>query len=173
MNRAVLVLLIFLISGYGGCQKSSKQAENGAKEGSNQEQSNKANDGSWASDTWNGAVSTGSESLENTSQWLTSLYQAAKDQGITTASSMKEWVANDWQAQGDWQYQLISASAGDVDSIEAMLNKAGSDRWECYHVDTTGSNWTFFLKRSRRSYLSKVPLKDLANMLPLISSDGE
>jgi len=171
MKRLWFGLVICLV--LSGCKKSADGPQGGSEnsEAARQEQSGSIGD--WASDTWNGAVSTGSQTVEDTGQWLSNLYKSAKDQGATSASSVKEWVTDDWNAQGDWQYRLISIDANDAQAMEAALNEAGADRWECFHVETTSSPWTFFMKRSRRSYLSRVPLKDLANFLPAISQNED
>ena len=130
--------------------------------------------GEWASDSWNGALSTGSRTVENTGQWLTNLYESARDAGTTSARSVTEWAAEDWNARGDWEYRILELARDDAELVESTLNEAGKARWECYHVDPAGENWTFFLKRSKRSYLSKIPLRDVANILPgLTGGEGE
>jgi len=151
----------------GTANVSSSSEQNGAT-GADQESqdSQDSSIGGWATDTWNGAVNGGSQTVEQTRKWISEMYQSAKDQGITSANSMKDWVADDWNAQGDWQYKIMSLDPGDTEAVESKLNAAGTDRWECYHVDTGGPEWTFFMKRSRRSYLSRVPLKDLVNLMP-------
>lgn len=168
MRRIWLVLTLCLV--LAGCQKNAAENESGGKDSEAVSEGNSV--GEWASDTWNGAVSGGSQAIEGTGEWISALYESARDQGTTTAKSVKEWVADDWNAQGDWQYKIMSIESSDVESLEKTLNEAGSNRWECYHVDTSGPTWTFFMKRTRRSYLARVPLKDLVNMLPVASGDG-
>ena len=171
---SAVVCPLCLVLGWAipGCNSSKEDAGDDGEKAAFNQQADGSSIGDWASDTWNDALSNGSQTVEGTGKWLSDLYKSAKDQGITKASSMKEWINEDWHAQGDWQYKIIKLQRGDVQSIEKTLNQAGSIRWECYHVDTSGDSWTFFMKRSRRSYLSRVPLRDLANILPSISSDG-
>jgi hypothetical protein len=169
MKRATCVVVVLLC--VSGCRQPVAEPVTGSAESqAAAEQPGRSVTG-WASDAWQGAVSGGSQTVGNTGQWLTDLYEAARDQGLTTASSVKEWVADDWKAQGDWQYRILSLPAGDREAVEAKLNEAGADRWECYHVDTSGPHWTFFMKRTRRSYLSRIPLKDLTNLVPLLSGE--
>ena len=169
------VIGLGLIASSGCQQKHPDQptASNGDKAIPAQEEATGNSISGWASDTWNGAISSGSQSVEDTGQWISEMYNSAKDKGITSATSVKEWVTDDWNAQGDWQYKLITLDPADPQAIEAKLNEAGADRWESYHVDTSGSQWIFFMKRSRRSYLSRVPLKDLANMLPGVTGESD
>ncbi len=127
----------------------------------------------WTADPLGSAVDTGSQTIQSTGDWLNGMYQAASDQGLTTAKSLKDWVADDWKAQGDWQYQTLDFAKNDLALLESSLNEAGAGRWEAFHVESSGDRWLVFMKRSRRSYLSKVPLKDLVNVLPTLSGEGE
>ena len=127
----------------------------------------------WASDPLGSAVDSSSQTIQNTGDWLNRMYQAASDQGLTTATSLKDWVADDWKAQGDWQYQTRAFPKSDLASMESALNEAGAGRWEAFHVESSDDRWLVFMKRSRRSYLSKVPLKDLVNVLPTLSGEGQ
>lgn len=160
-----------------GCNQAvNSGARQGAanQQGQQVQESNEGSSvGQWASSTWNGAVEGGSNAVEGTQDWLNNLFQSAKDQGTTTANSVKEWVADDWNAQGDFQYKIVTLGADDPAAVEAKLNELGGQRWDCYHVASSGPTWTFFLKRTRRSYLSRIPLKDLANLLPATAADGE
>ena len=172
MSRPWLLLVLCLA--FAGCHEPDKKVASETPNDATATPQESGNSiGVWATDTWSGAVSSGSQSIEDTGEWIKHLYQTAKDQGLTTANSVKEWAADDWNSQGDWQYKMLTMPGGDNESIEATLNEAGTQRWDCYHVDTSGQQWTFFMKRSRRSYLSKVPLKDLVNVLPNLSADGE
>ncbi|MGI9518888.1 MAG: hypothetical protein ACR2NP_17670, partial [Pirellulaceae bacterium] len=159
VNASMLLLMC-------GCQQKTEVAQGDGRESAQQQD---GSSGNWASDAWNDAVSSGSQAVDNTGDWISKLYQSAVDQGATSAKSVQEWVTDDWNAQGDWQYQIVNLPSSDVAAIETALNKAGTNRWECFHVDTSGDNWTFFLKRSRRSYLSRVPLRDLVNVVPALS----
>ncbi len=125
----------------------------------------------WAQDTWNGAVGQGQETVQNTNRWVTQMYTTAKDQGLTSAGNVKDWVANDLKSQGDWQYRIVSMDSTDPPAIQTRLNELGLDRWECFHVADQNGNWTLFLKRPKRSYLSRIPLRDLTNFLPALSGD--
>ncbi len=170
MKSACLILSAALLLAIGCKQNSTVQRNDGDIA---IEQPQEDSSGNWASDTWNNAVSSGAQTVDNTSDWISRLYESAVDQGVTSAKSVQEWVSDDWNAQGDWQYKIVSLPASDFTTIETTLNEAGTSRWECFHVDTGGDEWVFFLKRSRRSYLSRVPLRDLANILPVLSGDGD
>lgn len=149
----------------------SKPGSDAAGETTNTEQEEASSEGGgvgqWASDQWNRARSTGTGAVDNTGEWISKLYKSAKDAGTTTASSTAEWVSEDWNSRGDWEYQILQLPSADLVQVQNQLNEAGKSRWECYHVDTAGTQWTFFMKRSKYSYLSKVPLRDLTNFIPM------
>lgn len=175
MKLACIGLLALVL--LTGCRPSSTESKtpgatgNGNTDPSQQTESEGAGVGGWMQDTWDGAVSTGGQTVQDTTEWMNKLYQSAKDQGLTTAANAKEWVASDLNSMGDWEYQILSMDPADPQAIQTQLNKLGKSRWECFHVSDRDDNWTLFLKRSKRSYLSRVPLRDLVNVLPLMGSD--
>jgi hypothetical protein len=127
----------------------------------------------WIQEKWEGAVSSGGQTVQDSSAWLESLYQSARDQGLTSAKNMKDWVTADFQSQGDWEYLLLGMDTEDSAAVEIRLNELGKSRWECFHITPHEGQWTLFLKRPKRSYLSRVPLRDLANVLPILSADAD
>jgi hypothetical protein len=49
---------------------------------------------------------------------------------------------------------------------EAMLNRYGRERWECFWIEEEGELKRFHFKRRARSYLKHIPFKDLLKILP-------
>ena len=182
MKPACIGLVLFIVA--SGCQQRTQQAEtksnstpkseNFVTPGPSDESTDEGKSG-WVSDSWNSAVEKGSQTAADTTEWLNALYKSSVDQGLTSAKSMKDWVASDWQSQGDWEYKLLTVASDEISETESRLNKLGNGRWECFHMTEQNGNWVFFMKRSRKSVLSNVPLRDLVKILPLIGGgeDGQ
>lgn len=132
-----------------------------------------ADEPGWVAGTWNQVLGTGGQTVQDTGDWLNRAYQAAREQGLTTAGNVKDWVTSDLQSMGDWEYRILMLDPADPAAVESRLNELGTRRWECFHVADSGEQWTVFLKRSKRSLLSKIPLRDLVNVLPMADGDGQ
>ena len=167
--------LAFLLMVVGCTSKSSDSGNSNESEKTAEVKNAEASEGNpnWAVDGWNKAVSSGGQTVENTTEWVSGLYQASKREGLTGAQTMKEWVTTDLKSQGDWQYKIVAFDPSDPVEIENQLNELGQNRWDCYHVKTDDDQWTFFMKRSKKSYLKNIPLRDLANILPALSGDEQ
>ncbi len=178
MKRFISLSVVVLLVGVG-CEGTGQQAANDSKAGDPVADNQAAKPDApsdptgWVTERWDRAVSEGNQTVAQTTRWVTDLYQAAKDEGLTRANSVKEWVTDDWQSKGDWQYKVVTLDPSDAAAVEQKLNELGQDRWDCFHVEATDDQWTFLMKRPKRSYLKNLPLRDLANILPMISSDGE
>ncbi|MCI5066751.1 DUF4177 domain-containing protein [bacterium] len=58
------------------------------------------------------------------------------------------------------------ASTGAPGDLEALLNKEGEERWELVQVVPAGDSVQVIFKRPPKSYLKKLPLRDLFRLLP-------
>ena len=168
MNR----LLILSIVLFAGCQWSSETSSTSSEADVQPKQDSATQEtpanSNWITQQWNATVNSGSESLEQTSEWVQNLYENAKNQGLTTAGSVKEWISDDWQAHGDWEYQVIPVTRESLqpEQLTEQLNALGQERWECFHIVTEETQWLFFLKRSKRSILKNLPLQDAIRAIP-------
>lgn len=124
-----------------------------------------------ASTLMDGVANTSAEAAEETADWVNSLYQKAKQTGETTATSAKDWVVDDFQRGGSWQYQVVEGPA-DVKRQQAMLNKLGNERWECYEVIAGPGGSVFYLKRRSQSVIRSLPARDLLRLVPLLGAGG-
>ena len=108
------------------------------------------------------------ETESDISLWkqIQALYDSAKDAGDMNAGSVTEWLKSDYEGMGDWEYRVIEVSSKDTVMLEAELNEAGAERWEVFWVREGSGNFTFFLKRPKRSYLRSIPLTDLLKLIP-------
>ena len=178
VSQARLLTVFLLIALTSGCngkvgQKAATDESNDSKDATSEQEPDSKGVGQWAGKQWNNAISAGSQSANDTGEWVSKLYESAKEAGTTKASSAKDWVKEDWSAQGDWEYQIVQLSASDIPAVQTALNAAGRSRWDCYHVERAAEQWTFFMKRKRHSYLSKLPLRDLTRLLPMGIGNGD
>lgn len=109
------------------------------------------------------AADAGMNAASDSADYVGDLFHSLKDQGLTTADDTKQWVQEDFQAMGAWEYKVVVLSDSPED-IEQKLNELGKNRWECFEV----SDRTFFFKRSRKSYLRNIPMKDLIKFVPMM-----
>ena len=108
------------------------------------------------------------EKAPDESLWkqIQALYDSAKKAGDINTESVTEWLKSDYESMGDWEYRVIQVTSKDSSVLEAELNLAGTERWEVFWVREGSGNFTFFLKRSQRSYLRSIPLSDLLKLIP-------
>ncbi len=94
------------------------------------------------------------------------LYESAIEAGETASSDAIEWATEDIQKIGDWEYRVVTLPALSDSALEEKLNELGSERWEIFWIERTGSSLRLLLKRPARSYLKSIPVSDLARILP-------
>ena len=97
---------------------------------------------------------------------IQALYQSAKKAGELNTGTITEWLKSDYESMGDWEYRVIQVDGKESAVLEVELNMAGAERWEVFWVREGAGNFTFFLKRPRRSYLRSIPLTDLLKLIP-------
>ena len=112
---------------------------------------------------------------EDRSYWesVVELSERVRSSGESTAVDTKEWVAEDIRKIGIWEYRTLVVPLDEGTDMEAELNKLGAKRWECFWVDKRATSITFYLKKSGRSYMRALPLRDLLRLAPLFGGDGD
>jgi hypothetical protein len=111
-------------------------------------------------------------STEQNGYWerMQQLYEKAKSSGEQVPDDVREWVKEDVKKIGDWEYKLVTRKIDPSRSraaLEQELNTFGRERWECFWIESTPRNMTFFFKRPSISYLRRaLPLKDALKLLP-------
>ena len=127
----------------------------------------------WLSEMYGQADDWRNGATASTLKWVEESYAEAQRRGETTATSAKEWVMGDLRRVGTWEYKTLVLPTDKPEDIERELNALGADRWECFWVDKQGTQATFYLKRSGRSYLRNLPARELFRLLPLLPSGGD
>jgi hypothetical protein len=94
------------------------------------------------------------------------MYKKAKDAGEAVPDSVLEWAKQDIRKINDWEYRVIESGPMNPQEREAMLNRYGRERWECFWIEEEGELKRFHFKRRARSYLKHIPFKDLLKILP-------
>jgi hypothetical protein len=194
LNSMVMICLLSVIL-LGGCdqqldtkkdmgtQKTDVVKTDAAEDGSTEEagyleQANKlfkkakdagqttaSNAGDWISDQVSGAMDATGTAAQGTGDWVSETFDSLKNNGMTSANNATEWVQEDIQNMNAFEYKVVPKQSSD----EAMMNKLGKERWDCFAVDAT----SLYYKRQRKSYLRNVPVKDLLKFLPMGGGDGE
>ena len=135
---------------------------------------NAGSDGAqWVSDTAGNVAQSGSEMVGDSAEWVNSTFNSLKDQGLTTASNATEWLTEDYNNMGAWQYKVLKVSPAEAEGIETKLDELGKAHWECFHVAEVGENQLFYFKKSRRSYIRSLPMRDVLKLIPLMGGGGD
>ena len=131
--------------------------------------------GEWLSERMKDVRETTSQAADDSGEWATETFRYLKDQGMTSANSTGEWLSDDIKNMGAWNYKVVEIDPNNSGaSMELLLNGLGKERWECFHVMASADGPTkLFFKKSRRSYLKSVPIKDVIRLLPLMGGGGE
>ena len=128
--------------------------------------------GAWIQDQVQSGYQGGKEVTSQVGQTLTDLFQQAKEQGTTSANSLVDFVKEDYAKMGAWEYASLTVEDRKPDEVMESLNRMGREKWECFWVDKSAGQTTFYFKRSPRSLISKVPFKDLLKFLPELAGGG-
>jgi hypothetical protein len=90
---------------------------------------------------------------------------------ISHGFRIEEWAKQDVKKIGAWDYKIVTFNQEDTTlGIQQELQKLGSDRWNCFFVETSDSGRVFYFKKPKRSYL-KIAGK-VSSLIPL-SGDGK
>jgi hypothetical protein len=47
-----------------------------------------------------------------------------------------------------WEYKIVVMKTNDVQAIADTLNRLGDDRWDCFWVDNSETEKTFYFKKA-------------------------
>jgi hypothetical protein len=84
-------------------------------------------------------------------------YAETVGDGKELTGKSKEWVLKDLENIGDWEYKVESYGPDKTKDIEKKLNELGKERWECFWVESSKKEKVFYFKRTKMSYMSKIP----------------
>ncbi len=97
---------------------------------------------------------------------IESMYQRVKEKGEKVPDDAIQWAMTDVKKIGDWDYKVLRVPVDDPAAIEKTLNELGSSRWDCFWIDEGRDGKTLYLKRTARSYLKHIPLRDVLRVIP-------
>ena len=80
-------------------------------------------------------------------------------------SQAKNWVKGDIENIGDWEYKIVTFGEKAHPELEKKLNQLGESRWQCFWVEATEKNKVFYFKRSKISYIQKMPAGELLEII--------
>ena len=92
-------------------------------------------------------------------------YGVGLDDGKSLTQKSKEWLLKDIENIGDWEYKIVSYGSKDLKALETDLNELGKERWQCFWVEAAGEQKVFYFKRTKMSYLSKIPTGALLRII--------
>lgn len=127
----------------------------------------------WLSDKLQDAGDSGGETAEDAAKWANDTYKSLKKQGLTTASDAGQWLSDDIQNMNAWKYKVEAIDFSQPEDAERQMNKLGKDGWECFHVSEQKGKTIFFFKKSKKSYLKNIPVKDMLKLIPLMGGGSD
>ncbi len=92
-------------------------------------------------------------------------YGVGLEDGKNLTEKSKEWLLKDIENIGDWEYKVVSYGSKDFKALEKDLNELGKERWQCFWVEAAGEEKVFYFKRTKMSYLSKIPTGALLRII--------
>ena len=106
----------------------------------------------------------------NYAEQFKALYEKAKAAGDQVPEDILEWAKVDVKKIGTWDYKIVSFSSDSEEAMQDDLKKLGSQRWECFWVETIPDGKRFFMKKAVRSYLQ---MAGKASKLVAVPGAGE
>ena len=91
--------------------------------------------------------------------------------GKKLTGKSKEWLLKDIENIGDWEYKVESYGPEQAKEIEKKLNALGKERWQCFWVESNKKQKTFYFKRTKLSYLSKIPTGAILRIMTDFQND--
>jgi len=92
-------------------------------------------------------------------------YGVGLEEGKSLTEKSKEWLLKDIENIGDWEYKVVSHGSKDFKALEKDLNELGKERWQCFWVEAAGEEKVFYFKRTKMSYLCKIPAGALLRII--------
>ncbi len=93
------------------------------------------------------------------------------ESGKEATSNTKNWVKGDIENIGDWEYKIVAFGKKAPTELEKELNQLGNERWQCFWVEATGKDKVFYFKRTKMSYIQKIPAGDLLRIIGLLDQE--
>ena len=98
-------------------------------------------------------------------------YAETVGDGKELTGKSKEWVLKDIENIGDWEYKVESYGPEQAKEIEKKLNELGKERWQCFWVESSKKEKVFYFKRTKLSYLSKIPTGAILRIMTDFQND--
>ena len=98
-------------------------------------------------------------------------YAETVGDGKELTGKSKEWVLKDIENIGDWEYKVESYGPEQAKEIEKKLNVLGKERWQCFWVESSKKEKVFYFKRTKLSYLSKIPTGAILRIMTDFQND--
>ena len=92
-------------------------------------------------------------------------YSETFEDGKVLTEKSKDWLLKDIDSIGDWEYKVVTYGPKDAKVLETDLNELGNERWQCFWVEASGKEKVFYFKRTKMSYVSKIPAGALLRIL--------
>jgi len=99
------------------------------------------------------------------------LYEKNFGDGKELTEQTKDWVKEDIENMGDWEYKIVAFGGKAHEEMEKELNQLGNERWQCFWVEPSGKNKVFYFKRTKKSYIQKIPAGDLLKIIGALSQE--
>ena len=77
----------------------------------------------------------------------------------------------DLENMGDWEYKITAFGGKAPEEMERELNQLGNERWQCFWVDNAGKQKVFYFKRTKMSFIQKIPAADLLRIIGLLNQE--
>ena len=98
-------------------------------------------------------------------------YAETVGDGKKLTGKSKEWLLKDIENIGDWEYKVESYGTEQAKEVEKKLNALGKERWQCFWVESNKKQKTFYFKRTKLSYLSKIPTGAILRIMTDFQND--
>ena len=98
-------------------------------------------------------------------------YAETVGDGKELTGKSKEWLLKDIENIGDWEYKIQSFGPEQSKEIEKKLNELGKERWQCFWVESSKKEKVFYFKRTKMSYLSKIPTGAILRIMTDFQND--
>ena len=98
-------------------------------------------------------------------------YAETVGDGKKLTGKSKEWMLKDIENIGDWEYKVVTFGTEEAMEVEKNLNELGRERWQCFWVESNKKQKTFYFKRTKMSYLSKIPTGAILRIMADFQND--
>jgi hypothetical protein len=99
------------------------------------------------------------------------LYEQNLGDGKELTEQTKEWVKGDIEHMGDWEYKIVAFGGKATTEMEKALNRLENERWQCFWVESSGKDKVLSFKRTKKSYIQKIPAGDLLRIIGALSQE--